>query len=74
MAYLREKDIMRMVVARGIPFSGCSCPVGEDKMRNKIKKEIIWANEKILPNFVENSFWAFIKDFKEKYEKVDYNI
>lgn len=74
MAYLREKDVMRMVLARGIPFSGCNCPVGEDRMRNKIKKEIVWPNEKILPNFVENSFWAFIKDFREKYEKVNYSM
>jgi hypothetical protein len=41
-------------------------------MRNKIKKQIIWQNEKILPKFVENLFWAFIKDFQEKYKKLDY--
>jgi hypothetical protein len=38
-------------------------------MRNKIKKEIIWKNEEILPNYTENIFWALIKDFREKYEK-----
>jgi hypothetical protein len=38
-------------------------------MRNKIKYQIVWENEKIIPNFVENIFWAFIKDFREKYEK-----
>ena len=74
MAYVREKEIMRMVLAKNIPFSWCNCPVWEDKMRNKIKREIVWPNEKILPKFVENSFWAFIKDFREKYEQVDYNI
>jgi hypothetical protein len=63
---------MRLVAARGIPFSGCNCPVGEDKMRNKIKREVVWQNEKILPNYVENTFWALIKDFRDKYEAVDY--
>jgi hypothetical protein len=43
-------------------------------MRNKIKNEIIRTNEKILPKFVENIFWALIKDFKEKYEKIGYNM
>lgn len=72
LAYLREKDVMRLVTARWIPFSGCNCPVWEDKMRNKIKREIVWQNEKVLPNYVENTFWALIKDFREKYEAVDY--
>jgi tRNA 2-thiocytidine biosynthesis protein TtcA len=74
MAYLRERDIQRMVDARGIPYSGCNCPVWENRMRNKIKKEIVWPNEKVLPDFVENTFWALIKDFKEKYEKVWYSM
>lgn len=74
LAYVREKDIMRLCLAREIPFSWCNCPVWEDKMRNKIKKEIVWANEKILPNFVENTFWALIKDFREKYEKIGYSM
>ncbi|MDD5769987.1 MAG: ATP-binding protein [Candidatus Gracilibacteria bacterium] len=74
LAYLREKDVMRLVLAKEIPFSGCNCPVGEDRIRNKIKKEIVWANEKILPNFVENTFWAFIRDFIEKYEKINYSM
>jgi hypothetical protein len=43
-------------------------------MRNKIKREILWENEKTIPHFVENTFWAFIKDFKEKYEKDGYNM
>lgn len=74
LAYLREKDVMRLVLARNIPFSWCNCPVGEDKMRNKIKREIVWQNEKILPNFVENTFWALIKDFTEKYESINYSM
>lgn len=74
MAYLREKDVMRMVLAKDIPFSGCNCPVWEDKMRNKIKREIVWPNEKVLPNFVENTFWALIKDFREKYESINYSM
>jgi len=41
-------------------------------MRNKIKREVVWQNEKVLPNYVENTFWALIKDFREKYEAVDY--
>lgn len=74
MAYLRERDIQRMIDARWIPYSGCNCPVWEDRMRNKIKKQIVWPNEKVLPNFVENTFWALIKDFREKYEKVWYSM
>lgn len=74
MAYLREKDVMRMVLAKDIPFSGCNCPVWEDKMRNKIKREIVRPNEKVLPNFVENTFWALIKDFREKYESINYSM
>jgi hypothetical protein len=38
-------------------------------MRNKIKYQIIWENEKVIPKFVENTFWALIKDFRDKYEK-----
>lgn len=74
LAYLREKDVMRMVLAREIPFSGCNCPVWDDKMRNKIKKEIVWPNEEVLPRYVENTFWALIKDFREKYEKINYSM
>lgn len=74
LAYIRERDVMRMVIAKNIPFSWCNCPVWEDKMRNKIKKEIVWENEKIIPQFVENTFWALIKDFKEKYEKIGYSM
>jgi hypothetical protein len=38
-------------------------------MRNKIKHEIIWPNEKIIPKYTENIFWSLIKDFREKYEE-----
>jgi hypothetical protein len=38
-------------------------------MRNRIKKEIVRPNEKIMPKYTENIFWSLIKDFKEKYEK-----
>lgn len=72
MVYLREKDIMSFVKENKIPYSWCECPVGEDWMRMKIKKEIIWHNEKVLPNFTENVFWAFIKEFQNKYKDVDY--
>jgi hypothetical protein len=41
-------------------------------MRNKIKKEIIWPNEKILPEYTENIFYALMKDFQEKYKHLDY--
>jgi len=74
MAYIREKEILRFAQIKNIPFSWCSCPVWSYGMRNKIKNEIIRTNEKILPKFVENIFWALIKDFKEKYEKIGYNM
>lgn len=74
MAYLREKDIMRLVQQKEIPYSPCNCPVWDDTMRNKIKYGIVWENEKNFPKYVENTFWALIKDFKEKYEKTGYNM
>ena len=74
MAYVREKDILKLVQRENIPYSGCNCPVGETTMRNKIKKEIIWPNEEILPNYSENIFWSLIKDFREKYEKDGYSM
>lgn len=74
MSYIREKDIMKFAEIKDIPFSPCNCPVWQDWMRNKIKKEIIWENEKIIPKYVENIFWAFIKDFREKFEKTGYNM
>lgn len=74
MSYLREKDILRFAEMKWIPYSPCNCPVWEDWMRNKIKKDILWENEKVLPKFVENVFWAFVKDFREKYEKTWYNM
>ncbi|MFA5917061.1 MAG: ATP-binding protein [Candidatus Gracilibacteria bacterium] len=74
LAYIREKDIKKFVSLKNIPFSPCSCPVGEDTMRNKIKKEIIRTNEKIIDNYTENIFWALIKDFKEKYKSSGYSM
>jgi len=72
MVYLREKDIMDFVLENKIPFSWCECPVWKDWMRMKIKKEILWQNDKVLKNFTENVFWAFIKDFQEKYKSRNY--
>lgn len=74
MAYLREKEIMNMVKLKEIPYSPCSCPIWENTMRNRIKKEIVWPNEKILPKYTQNIFWALIKDFQEKYKKDWYNM
>jgi len=72
LCYIREKDILRMVEAKQIPYSGCNCPVWTDRTRNKIKTKIVRENEKVIPNYVENCFWAFIKDFIEKNEKINY--
>ena len=74
MAYIREKDILKFAENKSIPFSACNCPVWTDWNRNKIKNEIIWANEKIIPKYTENIFWALCKDFKEKYEDCDYSM
>ncbi len=74
MAYIREKDILKFAKQKNIPFSACNCPVWTDWRRNKIKHEIIWENEKIIPEFTENIFWALIKDFRKKYEKTGYNM
>ena len=72
LAYTREKDIRLLCDRNKIPYSGCNCPVWETTMRNKIKKEIVWPNEKIIPGYTENIFWALIKDFREKYEHKNY--
>jgi len=74
MAYIREKDILNFANQKQIPYSSCNCPVWTDWNRNKIKHEIIWANEKIIPKYTENIFWALIKDFQEKYKKTWYNM
>jgi len=74
MCYLREKEIQNLANAKKIPYSNCFCEVWENTMRNKIKKQIIWENEKILPNYVKNIFWSLIKDFREKYEKNWYDM
>ena len=74
MAYIREKEILRFAEMNNIPFSPCNCPVWSEGMRNKIKKEIIWPNEKIIPKYTENIFWALEKDFREKYEESGYSM
>jgi len=74
LSYIRERDILKLVKQKEIPYSSCNCPVWDDTMRNKIKKQIIWENEKNFPLYTENIFWAFIKDFKEKYEKIGYSM
>ena len=74
MAYIREKDIKKFADLKQIPYSSCNCPVGTDWNRNKIKHEIIWKNEQIIPKFTENIFWALVKDFQEKYKKTWYNM
>ncbi len=74
MAYLREKDILRLVLAKKIPYSPCSCPIWDNMNRNQIKHNLVWENEKKFPKFVENSFWALIRDFREKYEKDWYSM
>jgi len=74
MAYIREKEILNFAKLNNIPFSSCNCPVWSEWMRNKIKHEIIWENEKVIPKFVENTFWAMIKDFREKFEKDWYSM
>lgn len=74
LAYVRELDIKKLVERENIPYSSCNCPVWETTMRNKIKKEIIWPNEKLMPKYTENIFWALIKDFREKYESSWYNM
>lgn len=74
LSYIREKDILRFAEMNNIPFSPCQCPVWEYWMRNKIKKEIIWENEKIIPKYVDSIFWSLIKDFREKYEEGWYNM
>lgn len=74
MMYVREKELVNFVAQKEIPYSPCNCPVWTDTMRNKIKFWIVWENEKNFPQFTENLFHAFIKDFKEKYEKDGYTM
>lgn len=74
MAYIREKEIIRLIEKNNIPFSTSTCPVWQNWVRNKIKHEIVWKNEEVMTNFVENIFWALIKDFREKFEKTWYNM
>lgn len=73
LSYVREADIKKLCIEKWIPFSACSCPIGETTMRNKIKYEL-WDFEKKFPNFMENTFWGLVRDFKEKYEKKGYIV
>ncbi len=73
MAYLRESDVQKLVDQKGIPYSPCSCPVGDTTMRNKMKYEL-WDMEKRIPGLIENSYWALHKDFVAKYKDKDYYI
>ena len=72
MAYLREKEILNFAHLQEIPYSSYKCPIWENTMRNKIKRDIIWENEKLIPKYTENIFWSLIRDFKNKYEKIWY--
>jgi len=74
LAYIREYEIENFIKQKNIPYSSCLCPVWSYSMRNKIKKEIIRENEKIIPKYTQNIFWALVKDFKEKYEKTWYSM
>lgn len=73
MAYLREHDIQRLVEQKQIPYSPCSCPVGNTTMRNKMKYEL-WETEKKIPGFIENSYWALHKDFVAKNKEKNWYI
>lgn len=73
LAYVREMDIKKLCIEKWIPFSPCSCPVWETTMRNKIKYEL-WELEKKIPDFMENSFYGLVRDFKEKYKPKNYIV
>lgn len=73
MAYLRESDIQRLVDQKWIPYSPCSCPVGNTTMRNKMKYEL-WDMEKRIPWLIDNTYWALHKDFVAKYKDKNYYI
>jgi tRNA(Ile)-lysidine synthase TilS/MesJ len=74
MAYMRETELKNFAKLNKIPHSSCGCSVGSNTMRNNLKYNLVWANEEKFPKFTENIFWALIKDFKEKYEKVGYSM
>lgn len=73
LSYIREKDIQILCNQKNIPFSPCSCIIWETTMRNKIKKQL-WDFESKIPWLVENSFWALVKDFQEKYKDKEYIV
>lgn len=69
MSFVREKDIINLVKKENIPFSPCTCPIGE-----KSKRKEIWNLVKIVeinqPWSIENMYHAaikkFILDYKDK--------
>lgn len=71
--YVREADIRKLCIEKEIPFSACSCPVWQDTLRNRIKGDL-WEMEKKYPNFIENTFHGFLKDFVKKYKDKNYYI
>jgi len=68
MSFVREKDIMNLVLKENIPYSSCICPVWENSKRKEI-----WNLMKIIemnqPWSLENMYHANIKEFIKKYEK-----
>lgn len=74
MSYIREKEIQYFIDTIKIPYSDYKCPIWENTMRNKIKREIVRENEKKIHKYTENIFWSMIKDFKEKYEDIWYSM
>ncbi len=67
MSFVREKDIMNLVLNEEIPYSGCTCPIWE-----KSKRKEIWNLMKIIeatePWSLENMYHANIKKFIKEYE------
>lgn len=74
MAYIRERDILKFTEVMEIPYSDYKCPIWENTMRNKIKKQIVWENEKIFPKYTENIFWSLVRDFDKKYKDIWYSM
>lgn len=74
MAYMREQEIKNFAKLNSIPHSSCGCSVGSNTLRNNMKYNLVWANEEKFPKFTENIFWALIRDFREKYESIGYNM
>ncbi|MDR3151197.1 MAG: hypothetical protein LBU14_06640 [Candidatus Peribacteria bacterium] len=71
---MREQEIKNFAKLNSIPHSSCGCSVGSNTLRNNMKYNLVWANEEKFPKFTENIFWALIRDFREKYESIGYNM